>query len=163
MKTLLFGMLFLPCICFAQKKNQSKGFFAAGFGGELSSDYKGGSLRIMGGINSNDIAFFGAYAGVTRFSGTNTIIPVGVSVILAPLKGKVTPVAIIQPGYGIYKEGKVIETTGGFNLYAGGGIGFRNSNSLIQLTAGYSQFTFTTANLNSYIKCLGIRATITGL
>ena len=167
-----FLLLFLfSCLCLSAQHRNSDGFLSGTFQVDAPEHYDPVvSARLSGGVKLKNIALAGIGIGVTKFEEFKKVyIPVFGSLTVGDFSKKVTPLAVVEPGYGIYKENIRIgsrRTTreGGFTFFGGVGVGIaakRNAN--LSFSVGYSHYTFSIDNHSSAVKGVGLRFTATAL
>ena len=165
---LLAAALLFSSILFAQKRD---GFLSGTFQVDVPEHYQPVvSARLAGGVKLSDLALLGIGVGVTKFKEFKKVyVPVFGSITVADFSKRVTPLAVLEPGYGIYKEDIRVGnhwTTreGGFTFFGGVGVGIAaSSNANLSFSIGYSHYSFTVDNYTSSIKGVGIRFTVTAL
>lgn len=166
----IFFMLFLfaSSSLMAQKRD---GFLSGTFQVDVPEHYQPVvSARLSGGVKLTDLALLGIGVGVTKFKEFKKLyVPVFGTITVADFSKRVTPLAVLEPGYGIYKEDIRIGnhwTTreGGFTFFGGVGVGIAASpKANLSFSIGYSHYTFSIDNHASAVKGVGLRFTATAL
>lgn len=165
---LVFAFLFVSGFLSAQKRD---GFLSGTLQVDVPEHYQPVvSARLSGGAKLNNLALLGIGIGVTRFKEFQKLyVPVFGTITIADFTKRVSPLAVLEPGYGIYKEtfregNRRIVREGGFTFFGGIGVGVAASKKAnLAFSIGYSHYGFTTDNYSFAIKGVGIRFTATAL
>lgn len=165
MRVLVFCMLLFPIIGLAQKK--SKGYLSI----TSSLHFKSQTDPGFGGLVSGNLQvskefFAGVQLGALKLPYTDGVyVPLQAKFTIAPSfhSNKVSPVMLIEPGYGIYNKtyhyyaGSYTEE-GGFTFFAGAGILLPvSARGGLMLAAGYSSFGFKAGNEKTNLEMIGAR------
>ena len=170
MKYILLLAILYSSAAIAQKK-YSKGFLSGTFQVDAPEHYKPIiSGRLSGGVKLNNIALLGIGIGVTKFKEFKKIyVPVFGTITVADFSKKLSPLVVFEPGYGIYNEklkigNRSVTREGGFTFFGGGGVAVAaTSKANLSFSVGYSLYSFNTAGINSSVKGVGFRFTVTAL
>lgn len=170
MKYILLLFIFVSLTATAQRR-ASNAFFSGTFQVDAPEHYKPIiSGRLSGGANLQNFALIGIGVGVTKIKEMGKLyVPVFGTITIADFSKKVSPLVVAEPGYGIYNEKvrlgtRTVTREGGFTFFGGGGAAIAaNSKANISFSIGYSVYSFNTAGINSSIKGIGFRFTVTAL
>ena len=165
MKYILFITIFISSSVFAQK---SRGFVSGTFQVDAPEDYKAAvSARLSGGANLNNLVLLGIGVGVTKFEEFSKVyVPVFATISVADFTKHVSPILVLEPGYGFYseKENNDFEDHGGFTFFGGGGVAIAVSQKAnLSFCVGYSHYEFNTRGNHYTINGPGFRFTATAL
>jgi len=165
MKYILFITAFISLSSFAQK---SRGFVSGSFQVDAPEHYKPiVSARLSGGANLNNLVLLGIGVGVTKFKEFNKVyVPVFGTISVADFRKRVSPLLVLEPGYGFYseKENNDFEDHGGFTFFGGGGVAIAASQKAnLSFSVGYSHYEFETRGKHYKVNGPGFRFTITAL
>ena len=166
MKYIFLFTLFVSSVCFAQKRPD--GFLSGTFQVDAPEHYKPVvSARLSGGFNLSNFALLGIGIGVTKFKELPKVyVPVFATISIADFTKRISPMVVLETGYGIYNQkiSRGITREGGFTFFGGGGVAIAASSKLnLSLSVGYAHYGFETEGINSSIKGPGFRITVTAL
>jgi hypothetical protein len=163
---LLFTSILLFFAASPQNK-KAKTYLSGTFGWERSSERQTGySAKASLLLDIEHTAYVGAGVGISKRDELGGyVFPVFLNINLMPPVGKLIPVVLFQPGYGIYNKTIRIgqsyaKYSGGFCFYGGGGVGLRMRQSILQIMGGYFRYNFGAYDISSTIDGLGIALTI---
>ena len=164
MKYILLLLLFFASETKAQK---SRGFISGTFQVDAPEHYKPvASARISGGAKLNNLVLLGIGVGVTKFKEFKKVyVPVFGTITVADFTKTISPLLVLEPGYGFYDEkiGRA-KREGGFTFFGGGGIAVAATpKANLSFSVGYAHYSFQTAGVNSAVKGPGFRFTVTAL
>lgn len=164
MKYFFLLLLFVSPGLYAQK---SKGFISGTFQVDAPEHYKPvASARISGGAKLNNLVLLGIGVGVTKFKEFRKVyVPVFGTITIADFAKRISPLVVLEPGYGFYDEklGRN-KREGGFTFFGGGGISYAATpKANLSFSVGYAHYSFQTAGVNSAVKGPGFRFTVTAL
>jgi hypothetical protein len=165
----LFALLFSSA-AIAQKR-PSNGFLSGTFQVDAPEHYKPVvGARLSGGVNLKNLALVGIGVGITKFKEFKKVyVPIFGTITVADFSKHVSPLVVLEPGYGIYNEkfragNRTITRKGGFTFFGGGGVAVAaNRKANLSFSVGYSIYSFNTAGINSSVKGIGFRFTVTAL
>jgi hypothetical protein len=170
MKCIVWLSVLLSTSTFAQR-GLSRGFVSGTLQIDAPENYKAiVSARLSGGAKLSNLALIGIGVGVTKFKEFSKVyVPVFGTIAIADFTKRISPLVVLEPGYGIYNEklhwgNRVVTREGGFTFFGGGGVAIaatRKAN--ISFSVGYAHYSFTTAGITSSVKGPGFRFTITAL
>ncbi len=165
MKYILVLLLLVSSAVVAQKP---RGFISGTFQVDAPEHYKPViSARLSGGANLNNLVLLGIGVGVTKFKEFKKVyVPVFGTITVADFKKRISPLLVLEPGYGFYNEkgNGDIADHGGFTFFGGGGVAIAASQKAnISFSVGYSHYSFETRGNNFTVKGPGFRLTITAL
>ena len=165
MKCLLLILVFISSSAIAQK---SRGFVSGTFQVDAPEHYKPVvSARLSGGANLNNLVLLGIGVGVTKFEEFSKVyVPVFGTISVADFTKHISPLLVLEPGYGFYaeKEKKDFEDHGGFTFFGGGGVAIAASEKAnLSFSIGYSHYEFKTRGDHHKVNGPGFRFTITAL
>lgn len=169
MKYILIFSLFIFQVCFAQRSSRS--FISGTVQVDAPEHYKPVvSARLSGGVNLKNLALVGFGIGITKFKEFSKLyVPVFGTVTIADFSKRVSPLVVLEPGYGIYNEkirlgNRTVTREGGFTFFGGGGVALAaSSKANLSFSVGYAHYGFTTAGITSSVKGVGFRFTVTAL
>jgi hypothetical protein len=128
------------------------------------------SARLSGGVNLKNLALVGIGVGVTKFKEFKKVyVPVFGTITVADFTKRVSPLVVLEPGYGIYNEkirvgNSTLTREGGFTFFGGGGVAIAaSSKANLSFSVGYAYYGFNTAGINSSVKGVGFQFTVTAL
>lgn len=165
MRTILFCLLVMPFICFAQRK--AKGYFSLdpalyfkaktdpGFGGFLSGNLKLKS-ELFAGLQIGAVSLPGMDGAYVPLQAKFTVIP-------SLNSNKVSPFMLIEPGYGIHNKtygNSYFSYTeeGGFVFFAAAGLLLPTSaKGALTLAIGYSSFGSKIGTTKHNLEMVGVR------
>lgn len=159
----LFFLLLLPFLGISQKK---EGYFALTVGANFKANTDPAFGAYLSGNGQIGPGFFiGAEIGVVKLPDLDGVyLPLLSRFTLIPRKDpkKLSPMILLQPGYGIYeKTVSNIKTEGGFCFYGGAGVAFPGQGKgRGYLTVGYSLFGLNVNDVGANLEMIGIRAGI---
>jgi hypothetical protein len=167
MKYIFVVLLFLSTTVIAQRR-ATNAFFSGTFQVDAPEHYKPVvSGRLSGGANLNNFALLGVGVGITKFKEFKKLyVPVFGTITIADFKKHVSPLVVVEPGYGIYNEKlrSGVTREGGFTFFGGGGVAVAaTSKANLSFSVGYSVYSFNTGGVNSTVKGVGFRFTVTAL
>jgi opacity protein-like surface antigen len=168
MKYILFFSLLFSSASYAQR---SRGFLSGTFQVDAPEHYKAVvSARLSGGVNVSNLALIGIGVGVTKFNEFKKVyVPVFGTITVADFTKRISPLVVLEPGYGIYNEKvrvgtRTVTREGGFTFFGGGGVAIAaSSKANISLSVGYAHYGFETGGVNSSVRGPGFRFTVTAL
>ena len=165
MKYALLIIVFISSTVFAQK---SRGFISGTFQVDAPEHYKPVlSARLSGGANLNDLVLLGIGVGVTKFKEFSKVyVPVFGTISVADFKKHISPLLVLEPGYGFYSEKRNndFEDHGGFTFFGGGGVAIAASQKAnLSFSIGYSHYGFQRGGRNYKVNGPGFRFTVTAL
>lgn len=165
MKYLLLILFLISTSAFAQR---SRGFISGTIQVDAPEHYKPiVSARLSGGANLNNLVLLGIGVGVTKFKEFNKVyIPVFGTIAVADFTKRVSPLLVLEPGYGFYNEkgNRDFADHGGFTFFGGAGVAIAASQKAnLSFSVGYSHYTFKTRGDNFAVKGPGFRFTVTAL
>jgi hypothetical protein len=167
--TILILVLLFAITTMAQRR--SRGFLSGTFQVDAPEYYKPViSARLSGGINLKNLALVGIGVGVTKFKEFKKVyVPVFGTITVADFTKRVSPLVVLEPGYGIYNEkirvgNSTLTREGGFTFFGGGGVAIAaSSKANLSFSVGYAYYGFNTAGINSSVKGVGFQFTVTAL
>jgi hypothetical protein len=137
------ALLFCSLTFFGQYKSYVTGNFGVDF---LKHERRALVARFGGGGVFQETVGLGVNAGVVKIDEVEGVyVPIALDILLFHKpQSKIFPIAMFQPGYGIYtKETIGTQTKGAFTFYAGAGIGFNAGKNLTgHVQGGYSSYGF---------------------
>ena len=165
---LLFALLFSSAIAFSQKANS---FLSGTFQVDAPEHYKPiANARLSGGVNLKNLALIGIGVGITKFKEFKKVyVPVFGTITVADFTKRVSPLVVLEPGYGIYSEKvrvgtRTVTREGGFTFFGGGGVAIAaTSKANLSFSVGYAHYSFNTGGVNSSVRGPGFRFTVTAL
>jgi hypothetical protein len=163
-KAFLLILLFLPTVTFSQQKKTS-GFFQFEFGTYLIQERDPAiGVQLSGNGEFGKGFYTGLGIGVVKFQNLDGVyIPINLKFTLIAYKNKTSPMIILDPGYGAYKNsirvGSIsIVTQGGFNFFGGLGIAFGpEGKGRGFIAAGYQLFGFQVNEKAANTESIGIK------
>ena len=163
--SILLLLTALPFFGICQGK---KGYFSTSLGlnfAKMMDPAVGG--HISGNAMFAPGCFTGLELGFVKFQGMDGIyMPLQLKITVMPGKdpSKISPIAFLQPGYGVYnKTAKVSNTAvtttqGGFVFFGGAGLAFGSQGKgRMFLALGYSRFGFTINDRSSPVDMVSVR------
>ena len=165
MKYILLITLFISSGVFAQR---SRGFISGTLQVDAPEHYKPAvGARLSGGVNLNNLVLLGIGVGVTKFKEFNKVyVPVFGTITVADFTKRISPLLVLEPGYGFYNEkgNRDFADHGGFTFFGGGGVAIAASRKAnLSFSVGYSHYTFKIRGDNFAVKGPGFRFTVTAL
>lgn len=168
MKYILVAVVLFSSVSHAQR---SRGFLSGTFQVDAPEHYKPVvSARLSGGANLRNLALIGIGVGVTKFKEFKKVyVPVFGTITVADFTKRVSPLVVLEPGYGIYNEKLRIGTRnvtreGGFTFFGGGGVAIAaTSKANLSLSVGYAHYNFNIDGVSSSVRGPGFRFTVTAL
>lgn len=165
MKYILLFTLFVSFSGFAQK---SRRFVSGTLQIDAPEHYKpAAGARLSGGVNLNNLVLLGVGVGVTKFKEFSKVyVPVFGTLTLADFTKRISPLLVLEPGYGFYNEkrDRDFADQGGFTFFGGGGVAIAASQKAnLSFSVGYSHYTFKTRGNNFTVNGPGLRFTVTAL
>ena len=165
---LLLTLLLSSAIAFSQRSN---GFLSGTFQVDAPEHYKPiASARLSGGVNLKNLALIGIGVGITKFKEFKKVyVPVFGTITVADFSKRVSPLVVLEPGYGIYNEKvrigtRTVKREGGFTFFGGGGVAIAaTSKANLSFSVGYAHYYFNTGGVNSSVRGPGFRFTVTAL
>lgn len=146
-------LLFIICIFFLSTVNaQNKGFATVSFGLDFPKKADPAISVFFSGNHEvlRDLAL-GISGGVVKFPRADRLyFPVAANITIMPgNKSTVSPLIILQPGYGFYNRSESsgpfnFETKGGFTFYGGAGVLLPAGPVKVHFTGGIGYYTFET-------------------
>lgn len=166
--SLLFVLLLSALASSAQKRD---GFLSGTFQADLPNNLDpAASVRLSGGGKLNNMALLGIGVGITKFKEYKKLyVPVFGTITVADFKKRISPMLVLEPGYGIYKEtirggNRRTVREGGFTFFGGGGVAIAASpKANLSFSIGYAHYGFSIDNYNYAVKGVGVRFTATAL
>jgi hypothetical protein len=158
-------LLLLPSLLSAQEKKSQKGYFSLEIGTYFNKDPAVGLH-----LNGNGALGKGFYAGmelrVVTFQDMDGVyIPILAKFTIIPNQNlkKVSPIAVFEPGYGLYNKTRVgpysPAVRGGINFFGGAGLTFpETGRGRSFLMIGYSLFGFKMDDVTANVETFGVRA-----
>ena len=164
----LLGFLLSTVFSFAQKWD---GFLSGTFQADLPNNFDPvASIRLSGGGKLNNLALVGIGVGITKFKEYKKLyVPVFGTLTVADFTKRISPLIVLEPGYGIYKEGirggnRRTVREGGFTFFGGGGVAIAaTSKANLSFSVGYAHYGFKIDQYSYAAKGVGIRFTATAL
>ncbi len=165
MKYISLFTLFISISAFAQK---SRGFVSGTLQVDAPEHYKPAvGAKLSGGANLNNLVLLWIGVGVTKFKEFSKVyVPVFGTISVADFTKRISPLLVLEPGYGFYNEkgdGDFADH-GGFTFFGGGGVAIAASQKAnLSFSVGYSHYAFKTRGNNFTVKGPGFRFTVTAL
>jgi hypothetical protein len=168
MRYILILTVLISSSVFSQK---SRGFVSGTFQVDAPEHYEPIiSARLSGGAKLNNLVLLGIGVGVTKFKEFKKVyVPVFGTITVADFTKRISPLVVLEPGYGIYDEkvrlgNRTVTREGGFTFFGGGGIAIAATpKANLSFSVGYAYYGFNTAGVHSSIKGPGFRFTVTAL
>ncbi len=165
---LLLAALLSSSFLFAQKRD---GFLSGTFQVDAPEHYDPiVSARLSGGGKLSNMALLGIGVGVTKIKEYKKLyVPVFGTITVADFTKKLSPLVVLEPGYGIYKENirsgnRRTTREGGFTFFGGAGVAIAaSSKANLSFSVGYAHYGFSIDDYNYAIKGVGVRFTATAL